>query len=375
MALEDMDLEEEKKLHSAAQDEAAELVWKHKNPAAAEAVANAPYANPDMHRDYRQHLRKGSYQRSHSQEVVPVVAQRSTSGGSQMSQNSQSESMIGSISSSMKRKSVEVLRKVSPPSGIMAVNKTRRTPSGKSYGGLAEAVANDVAQAHRRTSSGSRKRILSAEKKIFMHPNDKIWEDPQEEHSPQPHQEPPVETRQAAIVTSQPPAHFRKNPFARVRMQADKLERSNTEPIMTGPSRPNSIEIQKNPPSQSRRPWYMSNEPLPPTPPSAGERDAEEVAPKVTPTKEGKELRGDDIRAATSKQRKDYSPKLPRPTMVSDKPGRPIVSFKQDWRPKEIVLEEAKAPPGRTAPKPDFTLSRAQTESQSVAIPRIQVEW
>ena len=40
MALEDMDLEEEKRIHTAAQDEAAELVWRHQNP-------GAVFANPD----------------------------------------------------------------------------------------------------------------------------------------------------------------------------------------------------------------------------------------------------------------------------------------------------------------------------------------
>ncbi len=389
MALEDMDMEEEKKLHSAAQDEAAELVWKHKHPVDAEAAANAPYANPDVPRDYRQHLRKGSYQRSHSQDAMPMAAQRSASGGSRStSGGSQSDTCNPSLTN--KRKSMEVLRKVSPPSGIMSVGKNRRTPSGKSYGGLAEAVANDIEQANRRTSSGSKKRILSGEKKMFMNPNDRIWEDPQEDHSSPARPDTVVEPPIIAAIAIELPTYVRKNPFARVRMQADKLERSNSEPIMTIPSRPNSIDIQKNPPSQSKRPWYMSNEPLPPTPPSAGDRDADEVPQKVTPvkaisndetptkkttaketpTKEGMEIRSDDIRAATSKQRSDYSPKLPRPTVVSDKPGRPIVSFKQDWRPKEIVLEEKQSPLGRTSPKPDFTLSRSQTEPHPSSGPR-----
>jgi hypothetical protein len=170
------------------------------------------------------------------------------------------------------------------------------------------------------------------------------------------------------------PAHIRKNPFARVRMQAEKLERSNSEPILTGPMRQHNVEIQKNPPSQSKRPWYMSNEPLPPTPPSAGGREADEVSPKVTPTKDGKEIRADDIRAATSKQRTDYSPKLPRPTMVSDKPGRPIVSFKPDWKPKEVVCEEMKAPPESKPLKGSYTLNRSQTEPQPNTIPQIVID-
>ena len=370
MALEDMDVGEEEKVHAAAQDEAAELVWKHQNQAAPFAHPDAPYKNPDVdrgtdsdrRRDYHSHLRKGSYQRSHSQDAVPVLAQRSASGGSQDS------SKDGSISS--KRKSMDVLRRVSPPSGTVAVKKNR-TPSGKSFGGLAEAVADDIARAHRRVSSGS-KRILSGEKKMFMHPSDKIWEDPQEEQAPTetPPPDPPKST-----VPSQP-AHIRKNPFARVRMQAERLERANSEPIISTPMR-HSIEIQKNPPSQSRNPWYMSNEQLPPTSPSRDDRPADEVSPKVTPTKEGREVRSDDIRSATSKQRKDYSPKLPRPTMVSDKPGRPIVSFKQDWKPKEVVLEEMKAlPMPQISVEPQKTSGMARPHiprSQTVAVPQISV--
>ena len=363
MALEDMDLEEEKKVHAAAQDEAAELVWKHQNADAPAANPHAPYANPDVRRDYRSHMRKGSYQRSHSRDAVPVVAQRNASSSSQES------ARATSIAS--KRKSMEVLRKVSPPSGPVAVKKSR-TLSGKSYGGLAEAVADDIVQARRRTSSGS-KRILSGEKKKFMHPNDRIWEDPQEQPASieKSTGEPPK-----SMVPSEP-AHIRKNPFARVRMQAEKLERANSEPIL-GTQMRHSIEIQRNPPSQSRRPWYMSNEPLPPTPPRSGELPADEVSPKVTPTKEGKEIRGDDIRAATSKQRKDYSPKLPRPTMVSDKPGRPIVSFKQDWGPKEVVLEEVKATPeppaGIESSRGSSAPEQAKQRSQASGTPQICVE-
>ena len=365
MALEDMDLGEEKKIYAAAQDEAAELVWKHQNLEEASEKAEAPYFNPDVKRDYRSHLRKGSYQRSHSEDAAPVVAQRIASGSSTGSSGS------GSVAS--KRRSMDVLRKVSPPTGNVFVKKVR-TASGKSFGGLAEAVADDITKAHRRVSSGSNKRIISGEKKIFMHPNDRIWEDPLEEHV-SPAQKPIVELPKVSAPAE--PAHTRKNPFARVRMQAEKLERANSEPILSI-TRPHSIEIQRNAPSQSKKPWYMSNEPLPPTPPSAGDRPADEVPPKGTPTKEDREVRGNDIRAATSKQRKDYSPKLPRPTVVSDKPGRPIVSFKQDWKPKEVVLEETEA--GYSArrdsepSKADSRPGRHSAAHPMANIPRISVD-
>ncbi|KAK4507686.1 hypothetical protein PRZ48_001421 [Zasmidium cellare] len=377
-ALEDMDLEEERKIHTAAQDEAAELVWKHRNPEA----ANAPkvFANPDLPKDYRSHLRKGSYQRRQSQDFS-LKGQRSASDGSQTS-NSDS-----STTSSTKRVTFERPRKVSPPSanGVVSVHK-RRESSSKSYDHLAEAVAKDIAIAQRRTSSGSR-RILSGEKKMYMHPNDKIWEDPSEEQSPpkkQP-QESNGDQQDTTTSTTRPlPSHVRKNPFARVRAQYEKMERSNSAPtLQTLPPAPDlrheRVEIQRNPPSQSRNPWYMSNEALPPTPPSTSEHDADEVAPKMTPTKDGKEVRGDDIRAATSKTRKDYSPNLPRPTVVSDKPGRPIVSFETNWGPKEVVMEEQHAPepepePSKMSRASTFPTAPSSSNSRPPPIPRIAVD-
>lgn len=392
MALEDMDLEEERKIHAAARDEAAELVWKHRFP---EAAAKASFVNPGL-KDYSKHLRKGSYQRSHS------------SGESGGSRSVSSSSGSNDEAQSTRKTSSTQHRKVSPPSGIVSMPKRKTS---KSYAPLAEAVAKDIAVAHRRSSSGS-VRILSGEKKMFMHPNDKIWEDPTEEADalpPPPAVREPVRVQHARPVDLPPTPvlppttspSIRKNPFARVRAQYDssKLERANSAPVLqTLPHAPtpvlrpgavdapilrpsganpptlrhDRVEIQRNPPSQSRNPWYVSNEPLPPTPPrQQSGREEDEVAPKsATPTrrqsqdsrrqiqddrrrsedddvdveqvrmKDGKEVRGDDIRAATGKKRKDYSPNLPRPTLVSDKPGRPIVSFE---RRKEIVLEEQKS--------------------------------
>lgn len=209
---------------------------------------------------------------------------------------------------------------------------------------------------------------------MFMHPNDRIWEDPQEDHA-RPVQKPILPPPKVSVPVQ--PAHIRKNPFARVRMQADKLERANSEPILST-TRPHSVEIQRNAPTQMKKPWYMSNEPLPPTPPSAGDRPADEVSPKGTPTKDGREVRSDDIRAATSKQRNEYSPKLPRPTVVSDRPGRPIVSFKQDWKPKEVVMEEIKAGSSTRRDsepsKPGSLTGRHSAAHPMVNIPRISVD-
>lgn len=369
-ALEDMDLKEQQRVHSAAQDEAAELVWKHRNPKAAHAPK--VFANPDL-KNYRSHLRKGSYARSHSQDNGSG-GQRSASEGSHSSNSDHSPT-------SESKYIQERPRKVSPPTGVVSVPK-RRVSSGKNYDQLKEAVAKDIAVAHRRSSSGSR-RAFSSEKKLFMHPNDKIWEDVEEEKSPPKKQLGPVLERGDVEPAAQPPvpSYVRKNPFARVRAQYDRMERSNSAPVIHSVSaeperKSNPVEIQKNPPSQTRNPWYRSNEPLPPTPPSTSGRDADDVAPKTTPTKAGKEIRGDDIRAATSKTRKEYSPNLPRPTMVSERPGRPIVSFQKDYRPQEIVMEEKRspAPPPKFVPGPSKTTSRMPASTQSApSVPQISI--
>ncbi|KAJ9602079.1 hypothetical protein H2200_013439 [Cladophialophora chaetospira] len=47
-ALERIDQKDEMRIYSAAKDEAAELVWKHQNPKAAEEEKVAPYTNPDL---------------------------------------------------------------------------------------------------------------------------------------------------------------------------------------------------------------------------------------------------------------------------------------------------------------------------------------
>jgi hypothetical protein len=60
--------EEEKKVHKAAQDEAADLVWKHQNPLAAEKEKGRPFRNPDVYPNnrFRTHLQKGAHARSQS---------------------------------------------------------------------------------------------------------------------------------------------------------------------------------------------------------------------------------------------------------------------------------------------------------------------
>jgi hypothetical protein len=334
-ALEDMDLEEERAINAAAQDEAAELVWKHRNP-------DAVYKNVDTSKDYRSHLRKGSYQRSISQSSGSIGGRRSPSDGS-----------VHSSSGEDAKPAVQDLspRKANVPATSVSVQK-RRSVSGKSYDNLAQAVASDIANGQRRVSSGSR-RMMSGEKTPFVNPHDRIWEDPQEDNTSTALPMSVNSNRAPEKVAPHVPALIRKNPFARMRMQSDRLERANSAPVL--PVAPpivkhDRVEIQRNEPSQSRNPWYMSNEPLAPSSPSSGGADGDETSPKAVPSRDGKEIRSDDLRAATSKSRQDYSPRLPRPTLVSDKPGRPIVSFE---KPKDIAMQEVRTVSLPTDPRAD----------------------
>lgn len=368
-ALEDMDIAEEQKIHKDAQDEAAELVWKHRNPNSPFANPEAPYMNPDIKKDYTSHLEKGSYRRSHSREPAPLASARGSMSSSHR------PSLDASLSS--KRTSLDNTPKTSE-TAVPRSSSTSRSPSGKNYGDLAAAVKQDIDNARRRTSSGSR-RVLSGEKKVFMHPDDKIFEDPQEEATPPKKQQPVIpipDLRPVPSPIQTAPSLVRKNPFARVRMQQERLDRfdrSQSAPVLP-PSVPksnhiNRIEIQRNPPSQSRNAGYTSNESLPltPTTPAFNSED-DGASPQPSPMKDGKEIRGEDIRAATSKQRSDRSPNLPQPTAVSDKLGRPIVSFDQSWKQqKEIVLEETRVP--APAPTPAASSTPPRT-SRTVDSPR-----
>jgi paxillin len=378
-ALEDMDIAEEQKIHTDAQDEAAELVWKHRNPNSPFANPEAPYVNPDIKKDYTSHLEKGSYSRSHSREPAS-----STSARGSISSNHR-PSLEASLSS--KRTSLDKMPETSEAT-IPRSSSTSETSSGKKYGDLAAAVKKDIDTARRRTSSGSR-RILSGEKKVFMHPDDKIFEDPQEEATPPKKQQPVIpipDLRPVPSPIQAAPSLTRKNPFARVRLQQerlDRLDRSQSAPVLPpSVTKLNRIEIQRNPPSQSRNAGYMSNESLPLTPTTpAPLADEDAASPQLSPMKDGKEIRGDDIRAATSKQRSARSPNLPQPTAVSDKLGRPIVSFDQSWKQqKEIVLEETRVPAVAPPPAVSSTPPRTSRVSDSPrsspfnrqAIPKIE---
>ncbi|KAL2354063.1 hypothetical protein BJ546DRAFT_845195 [Cryomyces antarcticus] len=283
LALEDMDLQEEQKVYAAAQDEASEIVWKHLHPHAVRS--------PDTPYDYREHLRKEAH-------------------------------------------GPEAEKEDHRPT-----EKSHASPK-KSYAVLADAVASDIAIHRRRTSSGSKRRP-SGEKGPFTNPNDQIYEEPEEERSLS-------EVTEEKTTSSAVPAQTRRNPFARVRLAHERLERSNSAPVLETKKRFDRFEIQRNLTSRSRDAGYISNTPplpLIPTKSFLNEDTSGDVNGDPVKTRDGVEIRGGDIRAATSMRLKDRSPKLPTPKMVSDSPRRPIVSFQSGWKPREVELKQEQSEP------------------------------
>lgn len=314
-ALEDMDLRDEERLYEAAKEEASELVWKHRNP-------NAPSRNPDAPYDYKSHLRKGSHARS-------------LLSGHYGDLGFQHESRIPTrIPSSDKPmpadiRAVDVSHNAPPPpppaSAPVAASKDGHalwdSPQKRAYMNMTLPINKSIMSGRRRFS-GSKARKVSGG--LFRNPNDQIYEEPSEfraepeatlDQSPGPLQVKPRNVIPNIESAGQPTS---RSATGSVRLR-DKLSR---------------FDIYKNPPSQSRNPTYMKNDILPNAAGCIGP-DGKEILLDGATRNDGIEIRGDDIRAATSMRMRDRSPKLPSPTVVSDQRGRPIVSFDPHWKPRD----------------------------------------
>ncbi|GAO14717.1 hypothetical protein UVI_02028690 [Ustilaginoidea virens] len=313
--------EEESRIYNAALDEAAELVWQHQN-GYKPPQPGGPYR-------YRPHLRKNSYAHARTASsgkygdgIAPSglrrdPASRSVSGSSTDS----SGSLPGN------RESCETARIT-----------TRPSRKSKPYGNVGNAPHHRLHSSLRRNISGETQRPFSA---------DQIWEEPEA----------------AASIESLPGG----------RASPDKLSSKPQNPLNQSPALPidcnnglpgkplNRFEIHHNPPSQSRNPHYTTNSQHP-----SVRQEAE------LERKNGIEIRSDDIRAATSRKLKDRSCKLPEPTAVSDRPGRPIVSFDTNWKAPEETTDSSPDRPSKTTSFKTQEQSRHQPP-EPVAVPCINV--
>ncbi|KAI0846926.1 hypothetical protein F5Y00DRAFT_242887 [Daldinia vernicosa] len=307
--------DEESRLYNAALDEAAELVWQHQH-GIKPPEPGAPYR-------YRSHLRKDSYAHARAASAGRYGKEISPTGLARDSIRSFSGSSSGSD------------RAHSPVSGRTSMDQQRTNSIGstksksKSYGSMGSTA---------RSSSGGRrlsslKRNISGEiEKPFS--GDQIWEEPETitpDRSPK-RAQPPEKSPEKSPRKPQPLGLKSRGIPNRVQFAPASVEDDPDDTPSSMPTKPlSSVEIHKNPPSQSRNPAYTTNTPLE-TP----------QKPKEIPTKHGMEIRSDDIRLATSMRLKDRSAKLPTPSAVSDSPGRPIVSFDKNWKPPEEEATDSK---------------------------------
>ena len=350
-ALEDIDLQDEAKLHNAAQDEASELVWRHRNEGLTYTSANRLPSN-------KQHVQKGPHARSQS---VGWRAERNSATGepatSDPSVFDPSRPSIGDDNPSQINRNTVVKfaepekqrEEAQAPQEIG--HKLWDSPQKKAYMSLKNGGLPKVSG--RRRSSGLRAR--DASDGLFRNPEDKIYEEPDSDKISE-------ATRSDSRIPV-PLATKNRNSISKERTGSQPFIRSRLASGEDG-IRVSRFEIHKNQPSQSRNPSYRKNTVVA-TPPTPDPAHNVESHPDLPRTKDGKEVRSEEIKAATSMRMKDRSPKLPSPTVVSNRPGRPIVSFEQDWKPKDgskqgdPTSDGPSAVPARLRSKPQMPASTA----------------
>lgn len=300
-AMDNMDLRESKRssstaaddqrLYEAALNEASELVWQHQNPG--RQTPDGPYR-------YRPHLRKNSYAHARTASVGMYGDEIVASGLARDSARSVSGSSNESTGASTQMQQF--------PDGSSAVDGDRTgvgsstTSPVKPFGGISSArpaVPNGPRQS---TSSHRSKHNVSSEVgKPFS--VDQIREE-----------------REAGPVSKQ-------GPGSDISPILEAKGKSHLNQVHFGPSKPSALrgeDTGRNSPSRSHDPQYTTN----PSAPKASYTDGKKRI-------QGVEVRGEDIRQATSMRLKDRSEKLPTPTGVSDNPSRPIVSFDANWTPPD----------------------------------------
>ncbi|EZF72927.1 hypothetical protein H105_05192 [Trichophyton soudanense CBS 452.61] len=293
-ALEEMDVQDdESRLFEAAQEEATELVLEHQTHGFKQKDTHSAYRNPDLKTvsRLRQHLEKGTHVRN--------------SSTGRVGDTPRSQSITDSIRSSSESSNGSPPTSDKTPDGI--ARPLRRVNFALPKAGTDKKKEDN--QSRRRSVSGG------SSKGIFRNPEDSIYEEPEDNSI----QEEPT-TAQNTATTSALTTKPQNSVLRGARPFPNRWSGSSTGGKL------NRFDIHKNPPSQTRNPLYTTNTCTP------REQTPEPENEQSTPTKNGIEIRDDEIRAATSMKLKDRSTKLPMPSAVSDRPGRPIVSFDPNWK-------------------------------------------
>lgn len=354
-ALEEIDQQtEEAKLHTAAQDEAAELVWRHRNPkVATESDTHPAYANPDLQSAFR--CAPGSLGGEGKKSIYCKPSLASSAERAQLiHSHSYSPSSSGSEAVTS-RKPLQDNRCPGAENGTnnnVRNNEAQDAPLYQSTRRANNSVTDGRgAKLGRRKLSGSR----SSSGSNFPHGDDRIYED----------------AGKASDVVDKA-----ENPHAAPSLPLRPINRNSirgARPLppraVTADGRPRQhydrFEIHKNPPSQSHGAEYTRNSLTP---------SVEAVLEVETPPmKDGMEIRGEDIRAATSMRRRDRSPKLPTPTAVTDCPERPIASFDPSWQPPSgDSPQEELALLDRPGPRP--VANGSNVAASAPVVPTISVQ-
>ncbi|EPQ64601.1 Bgt-588 [Blumeria graminis f. sp. tritici] len=338
-AMQDMKLKaesEESRIYTAAQKEASELVWQHQNPDHI-PKADQPYR-------YKNHLRKNSYQHARAlsihrhSEKIPTSGstwnvtdrRRSTSRSSSGSDNINSQSQI-----KFNGTSEHVQQKDSTNRNIPDYHSNGSFESPKNFGPTGSGFKTQD-----KTSEGQNalnfarkknfiKRNISGERAVSTFDGNQIWEEDEKE------QEKHLRGRQQdASIPKASLCVKPKNPPNRVQFAPGPvLIQSDISPQST--KRTSCLETSLNFSLKPKNLGYIQNPPPDKTsclPVKIAQNSKESI-------RDGLELRSEEIRRATCMRLKDRSTKLPVPSVVSDKLGRPIVSFDSNWKPKEADLK------------------------------------
>ena len=363
-ALEDMDIRDETRIRSAAQDEASELVWEHRNKEVPKRDQYQPYS-------YKQHLEKGAHARSQSLGWY-ATNRKASDNGDPFQQSVPTQPVFSHVdkSSSLMNRNTSVTfqepHKDSRCDDVLSGQTHDLWDSAQKKAYMSLSTPKFLPKmSGRRRSSGPRARNVSGG--LFRNPDDKIYEEPDVDKAlpamtETEHSKIPVPlTLKTRNVISRMSTHSQSFPHARRSSSGEK-------------QKTHGSEIHKNPPSQSRDPLYLRNEKSL-TSAVALEAKVGETDTVTAHFKDGKEIRSDDIKAATSMRMKDRSPKLPSPTVVSDRPGRPIVSFDKGWKPKDIENKDisSASPPSGVPPRLRSKPQLPASTASAPIIPTIRV--
>ena len=349
-ALEDMDLKDEAKILAAAQDEATELVRQHRE--------GEPDRAWSRQRTYKDHLQKGAHARSQSQALNGLSAEARISDSRRISGQS--------LSTGLNALAAQDRSGATTPTIVPGIEEPRShmewdSPQKKSYMSLAFPFELRKPPGRRR-SSGPRARDFSGG--LFRNPDDKIYEEPSENIKEMKSAD-PIQTSKIPLAVKArntvSKIQTASQPFLRSRQSSAEEKRP-----------PYRSEIPKDPPSQSRDPSYTTNRISPNQQKGdSGHGDGELRERKA----QDMEIRSDDIKAATSMRMKDRSPKLPSPTVVGNRPTRPIVSFARDWRTTKPNDSEdvGRSQPSGIAPAIRHKPQMLESTTSAPAIPTINV--